>query len=292
MVEGEECIGTMLNKRRYVQLIEAGDKTCEIKSKLVKINSRCKYLVFHGSQEVRDGPQGCQYNIVAKLIDHTPLGPFYSGIEVLRASVEPGREFKVGMGEAELNAFINGYKSQCVYVYRFQDAVVSHDVVWDDREGNNNSGFLPAFNKTRGCVRFTVGRDPYDGMEKKRRMTAWRPPPPLPKIPRIQGRERGDASVRKPFPLPTFYDLLSSSEEEEEVRQRESETYQTGVMLTLEEPRSGGGGRRRSDGGSARSIVGLIVDQRSGMWSASMVQRSGGGKLARAASRQCWPGVA
>jgi hypothetical protein len=154
--------GTILKRRRYMRLIRKHLKTCEIKPRKVKLDDGCEFLVFHMNQTCRN--KGCSYHVIARLLEQTPLGPFKTGAEVLEASTKNGQEFKTGMDEAELDAFIGEQRSGQVYVYRFESATVTDAVEWDNSPGNNNSGFLPSYNSTRGCVRFSVacpdGGDP------------------------------------------------------------------------------------------------------------------------------------
>jgi hypothetical protein len=151
-------MGTILNRRRYMRLIREHLKTCELKPRKVKLDGLCEFLVFHMSKECR--AKGCGYHVIGRLLEQTPLGPFRTGAEVLEASTKIGQEFKTGMGAAELDAFIKEKRSGEVYVYRFESATVTDAVEWDNRPGNNNSGFLPAYNSTRGCVRFSVAGEP------------------------------------------------------------------------------------------------------------------------------------
>ena len=151
-------MGTILNRRRYMRLIRKHLKTCELKPRKVKLDGLCEFLVFHMSKECR--AKGCGYHVIGRLLEQTPLGPFRTGAEVLEASTKIGQEFKTGMDAGELDAFIKEKRSGEVYVYRFESATVTDAVEWDNRPGNNNSGFLPAYNSTRGCVRFSVAGEP------------------------------------------------------------------------------------------------------------------------------------
>lgn len=153
----KRCVGTILNRRWFMRLIRLRLKTCEMKGRRTVLDAACEFLVFHMSKPCRE--KGCRYHIVARLIERAPLGPFRSGAEVLAAGGRTGYEFKTGMNEAELDAFIANQSSGEVWVYRFEDAMVTDAVEWDDRPGNNNSGFLPAYNGTRRRMRFRVDVD-------------------------------------------------------------------------------------------------------------------------------------
>ena len=143
---------TILNKE-YMRLIRKHLKTCEMKGRKLEIRVVCKYLILKTNREGRDS--GLDYYMIARLIDHIPIGPYKTGAEVLAAAETEG--FKTGMDEAELDAFIDAQSSKKVWVYRFEHATVTNDVVWDNRNGNNNCGYLYSYNETWRRVRFTVG---------------------------------------------------------------------------------------------------------------------------------------
>lgn len=147
-------VGTILNNRRWMRRIKKGRKTCEIKPRLTKLKKKCQYLVMRGNKKVQAG--GCKYYLIARLLSRVPLGPFRSAKDVTEASKIGGQEFKTGMSEKRLDAFIQKSVSKEVFIYRFENARVSNGVVWDNRKGNNNPGFLSMFNKEKNCVRFTV----------------------------------------------------------------------------------------------------------------------------------------
>jgi hypothetical protein len=166
---------TILNRRRWMRLIRKGLKTCEIKSRRVVLPPGCKYLLFRGSvREVLS--KGCRHFLVARLLTTTPLGPFRSGAEVLKASAVAGQEFKTGMSERELDRFIASKKSKAAWVYRFEEVRVCQDgaIEWSDRKNSGNCGFLSAYDKKRECVRFRVRRgyddalvEPDSGTERR-----------------------------------------------------------------------------------------------------------------------------
>ena len=151
MRESKRYVGTIL-KREYMRLILEHRKTCEMKSRKFVIKDVCDYLVLHANKSARD--RGCSYNIVARLIDRVPLGPFRNGAEILVA--EQRENFSTGMDEAELDLFISEKESKQVWVHRFKDATVSDEVEWDNSAGNNNCGFLLSYNEAKGRVRFSV----------------------------------------------------------------------------------------------------------------------------------------
>ena len=152
---GSSYVGTIL-KEQYMRLILDGHKTCQLMSKRLTIGAECEYMLFHANQPARKN--GCSHNVIARLLDRVPLGPFRSGAELLRAAER--ENFKTGMDEGELDEYIAKQRSREVWAYRFEDAVVAGDqeVVWDDSYGNNNSGFLPCYNETRKRMRFSVVR--------------------------------------------------------------------------------------------------------------------------------------
>ena len=150
---------TILNRRKYMRLIRLRLKTCEMKPRKFDLTG-CKYLVMRGNKKDVIS-RGCRHYLMARLLDTKPLGPFRSGAEVLRASTIAGQEFKTGMTKLELDRFISAQADKCVWVHRFEDARVCPEgaVEWAGGKHNlGNCGYLSAWNKTHGCVRFKVLR--------------------------------------------------------------------------------------------------------------------------------------
>jgi hypothetical protein len=196
-------IGTIIDRMRWMRLIRQHHKTCEIKSRRVVIPKSCKHMVFHANKKLRAG--GFTHHLIARLLTHTPLGPFSTAKAVMDASRIYGSEFKTGMSEESLDRFIQRNASKEVYIYRFEEARVSHSVVWSNRPGNNNAGFLPMFNRKAQRVRFTVLEPaPDTGAGTPTLPPRWRPLRALPPGQRLP-----------PIPrLPTHYDLTAESEPE------------------------------------------------------------------------------
>lgn len=155
----EDYRATILDRRKYMRLIRLRLKTCEMKSTKIDLTG-CKYLVMRGNKKDVIS-KGCRHYLMARLLNEKPLGPFRSGAEVLRASSIAGQEFKTGMTAREIDEFISSKASKCVWVHRFEDAKVCPDgaIEWAEGDHNNgNCGYLPAWNKKHGCVRFKVVR--------------------------------------------------------------------------------------------------------------------------------------
>ena len=152
LLEIHQFIANILNRKRYLDLIRKGKKTCEIKSQRLKVPRRATHLLMCGNKAVR---KLCREYWVARLMDRKALGPFFSGKEILEATVVKGKEFKTGMGETELDEFIASKNSKRAYVYRFRDVREARDVTWEHCAANTNTGFLRPTMKD-GSVRFDV----------------------------------------------------------------------------------------------------------------------------------------
>ena len=152
LLEIHQFIANILNRKRYLDLIRKGKKTCEIKSQRLKVPRRATHLLMCGNKAVR---KLCREYWVARLMDRKALGPFFSGKEILEATVVKGKEFKTGMGEPELDEFIASKNSKRAYVYRFCDVREARDVTWEHCAANTNTGFLRPTMKD-GSVRFDV----------------------------------------------------------------------------------------------------------------------------------------
>ena len=253
-------IGTILNRRRYMRLIRLRLKTCELKGRRTMLDDACEYLVFHMAKPCRE--KGCRYHIIARLLDKAPLGPFESGAEVLAASKAIGLDFGTGMSEVELDAFIAGQSSQEVFVYRFEDATVTDTVEWDDRPGNNNSGFLPAYNSARRRVRFSVRELPAEP------------------LPALLDREYNDASGAEVGLVCVCVCVC--------VCVYAGGWDETDHTAAVAWECAGGDSRGRSSvGGSATSSARLRFTQSCGRRAESRAHCSGRGNVARAASRLC-----
>jgi hypothetical protein len=170
--------GTILKEERYMQMLASGwMKTAELKPEWTAIPEEVTELAFVGNSAVR---RKFKQVVVSKLMDREALGPFRSGREVLEAETAAGLEFKSGLSEAELDAFIAGNRSGKVYVYRVCDARTTDEIVWHHSKENNVPGFLRSTRKTDGGVRFEVSLSNAQAREKKRRGEARA----LPKVPK------------------------------------------------------------------------------------------------------------
>ena len=149
-------LGTLLNKEWYLVMIENLLKDSEIKHTKFDIPPEVTHLLMLGNEAVR---QKYRKYIVARLLDREALGPFWTGKKILEASVKPGKEFKTGMSERELDQFIMSKgRTGPVYVYRFCDATVATDAKWHHCMQNNNPGFRRAWRED-GAMRFEVQFD-------------------------------------------------------------------------------------------------------------------------------------
>jgi hypothetical protein len=155
LIDMSRFFGSLLNEERYLSMIQDHLKDCEIKHTQFVIPPEVTHLLLHGNRKVR---KWCRTFLVARLLDREALGPFWTGRQILDAEARPGLEFKTGMSEAELDAFITGKNGKrtgpAVYVYRFCKARVATDAVWHHSMRNNTPGFLRARRLVDGAVRF------------------------------------------------------------------------------------------------------------------------------------------
>ena len=150
----EKYWGTLLKQVSYIEMLANRLKTSELKTAWVAIPEEVTEIVFAGNRHVR---RKFKDYVVARLMDRAALGPFRTGKAVLEAETLPGLEFRSGLSEEELDAYIENGKSGVVYVYRVCDAVRTSDAVaWHHSKENNTPGFLRSTRKKDGGSRFEV----------------------------------------------------------------------------------------------------------------------------------------
>ena len=143
----------------WMEMAMNGDKTCEIVP--TTMGKRCRrrkktHFLMHADS---DGRERGMPNLIAELHPGPPLGPYTEDMveRLMDDSVRLG--FWVGMSSYALRLFIRATARGEVYVYRYRNTRVCTELTWVDEGYNNNTGFLEAWNKTRGCTRFCLARE-------------------------------------------------------------------------------------------------------------------------------------